>query len=86
MENNPLNDLIKNAYAKTSSIEIDTLDIHAGLENGYLLKKRPDAIMTSIGCDVVNEHSRKETMFTKSLPTYSAAILHVLANAKNLEK
>lgn len=79
-DKNPLCDQIAQAYAKTSDIEIDTLDIHAGLETGYLLRKKPDIIMSSIGCDVVNEHSRKETFFTKSLPAYCAAILYTLEN------
>lgn len=77
---NPLSKLIGEAYAKTSNIEIDTLDIHAGLENGYLLRKNPKLIMSSIGCDIVNEHSRKETLFTKSLPAYCASILYTLKN------
>lgn len=81
-ENNPLNNLLAEGYAKTSNIEIDTLDIHAGLETGYLLRKNPNLIMTSIGCDVVNEHSRKETFFTKSLPAYCAAILYTLKNLR----
>ena len=84
-EDNPLKDLFAEGFAETSEIEVDTLDIHAGLENGYLLRKRPDAVMTSIGCDVVNEHSRKETMFTKSLPAYCASILYVLQNANKLQ-
>lgn len=81
-ESNPLNDQIAQGYKKTSDIEIDTLDIHAGLENGYLLRKKPDIIMASIGCDVANEHSRKETFFTKSLPTYCAALLYTLEHLK----
>ena len=81
-ESNPLNDQIAQAYAKTSDIEVDTLDIHAGLENGYLLRKKPDIIMASIGCDITNEHSRKETFFTKSLPTYCAALLYTLEHLK----
>lgn len=78
VKDNSLEKLIGEAYAKTSNLEVDTLDIHAGLENGYLLRKKPDLIMTSIGCDIVNEHSRKETLFTKSLPAYCAAILYTL--------
>lgn len=78
VKDNPLEKLIGEAYAKTSNLEVDTLDIHAGLETGYLLRKKPDLIMTSIGCDIVNEHSRKETLFTKSLPAYCAAILYTL--------
>lgn len=81
-KNNPLNKLIAEAFEKTSDIQIDTLDIHAGLENGYLIRKNPDLIMASIGCDIVNEHSRKETFFTKSLPTYTASLLYTLKNLK----
>lgn len=75
---NPLNKLITESYEKTSNIEIATLDIHAGLETGYIARKRPDVIMASIGCDIVNEHSRKETFFTKSLPAYCASIIYTL--------
>lgn len=77
-ETNPLNDLIAEAFCKTCNIEVDTLDIHAGLETGYLIRKKPNLIMSSIGCDVINEHTRKETFYTKSLPVFCASILYVL--------
>lgn len=80
--NNKLNDLIGESYLKTSDIEIASLDIHAGLECGYFSRKRPDISMACIGCDIIDNHSRKETMFTKSIPVYCASILYLLSHLK----
>lgn len=82
LEHNPLNDIILQSYKEACSFEGDTFDIHAGLETGYLSLKRPDIIMASIGCDICNEHTRKETFFTDSLPAYCASILYTLKNLK----
>lgn len=80
LEKNPLNETILKSYVEACGFMGDTLDIHAGLETGYLAMKRPDIIMASIGCDIVNEHTRKETFFIDSLPAYCASLLYTLEN------
>lgn len=82
LDNNPLNNLLAESFEKTSNIQTAAIDIHAGLENGYFYHKNPDLIMASIGCDLVNEHSRKETLFTKSIPCFCASLLYTIENLK----
>lgn len=79
-ESNVLSDLMCEAFEKVCNLEAKILDIHAGLETGYFAKQNPDLVMISLGPDIVNEHSRKETLFTKTLPHYSATILYLLSH------
>ncbi|MDO5328676.1 MAG: M20/M25/M40 family metallo-hydrolase [Coriobacteriia bacterium] len=78
LKENPLNDLFLKSYREACGIEGVSVDIHSGLECGYLSEKFPNLIMASIGCDLCNEHTVKETLFTKSMPTYFASLLYVL--------
>lgn len=82
IENNLLNDLFLESYPAACGFEGTSLDIHSGLECGYLSSKYPNLIMASVGCDLINEHTVKETLFTKSMPAYFASLLYVLEHLK----
>lgn len=85
IEQNPLDNLFLDAYKQACGFEGLSVDIHSGLECGYLANKYPNLIMASVGCDVINEHTRKETLFTKSIPANTAAILYVLEHMYKLK-
>lgn len=78
MDINPLNELFKQGYREVCGFEPAEVSIHSGLECGYLCEKYPDLIMASVGCDIINEHTRKETLFTGSLPAHMATLLFVM--------
>lgn len=85
MEINPINQLFLKGYRDICGFEGTEVDIHSGIECGYLYDKYPFLTMSSIGCDIVNEHTRKETLFTKSLPAHFANILYVIEHFNEVE-
>lgn len=73
-----LANLFLDAFKNVADIKAKVRSIHAGLEVGNFALLKPELNIVSIGCDVINEHNIKETLFTKSIPVFCATILYVL--------
>ena len=54
--------------------------IHAGLECGIIYKKMPNLQMISIGPDIENAHTVKETLFLNSCKKYLQTLLKLIEN------
>ena len=73
-----LRDLWKRIYLKETGREIDEVVIHAGLECGILLDKKPDLDIISVGPDLKNVHSPSESLSLKSLETFWKVLCRVM--------
>ena len=60
--------LAKQAYKKLNGKEIKVVAVHAGLECGTFAKLNPKLDMISIGPDLKDVHSPKETLYLNSIP------------------
>ena len=66
--NSKLVELAKSVYKKQNKEEIKVSAVHAGLECGTFKKLKPELDMISIGPDLVDGHTIKETLYLSSLP------------------
>lgn len=60
--------LAKQTYKKLNGKEIKVVAVHAGLECGTFAKLNPKLDMISIGPDLKDVHSPKETLYLNSIP------------------
>ena len=60
--------LTKQAYRKLNGADIKVVAVHAGLECGTFAKLNPKLDMISIGPDLKDVHSPKETLYLNSIP------------------
>lgn len=60
--------LAKQAYKKLNGEDINVVAVHAGLECGTFAKMNPELDMISIGPDLKDVHSPKETLYLHSIP------------------
>lgn len=60
--------LTKEAYKKLNGEDIKVVAVHAGLECGTFAKLNPEMDMISIGPDLKDVHSPKETLYLSSIP------------------
>ena len=66
--NSKLLALAKDAYKKLNGEDINVVAVHAGLECGTFAKLNPELDMISIGPDLKDVHSPKETLYLNSIP------------------
>ena len=66
--NSKLLALTKQAYRKLNGEDIKVVAVHAGLECGTFAKLNPKLDMISIGPDLKDVHSPKETLYLSSIP------------------
>ncbi len=71
-------DTYKELYNKEPVIDI----IHAGLECGYLLEKKPDLDAVSFGPDIFDIHTTEEKMSIESVERVYKFLIEVLKNIK----
>lgn len=83
-DNMALTNLWLESYKKACNFEGAYFPTHAGLECAEYLKKNPNLNMLSVGMDVAEEHTVKETLYTKSMVPFFAGLLEFLENADKL--
>ena len=66
--NSKLLALAKQAYKELNGEDINVVAVHAGLECGTFAKMNPELDMISIGPDLKDVHSPKETLYLNSIP------------------
>ena len=66
--NSKLLQLAKKVYKEQNKEEIEVAAVHAGLECGTFKKMKPDLDMISIGPDLTDGHTIKETIYINSIP------------------
>ena len=66
--NSSLLELCKEVYKNQNGEDIKVVALHAGLECGCFKKMNPDLDMISIGPDLTDVHSIKETLHLKTVP------------------
>ena len=66
--NSSLLELCKEVYKNQNGEDIKVVALHAGLECGCFKKMNPDLDMISIGPDLADVHSIKETLHLKTVP------------------
>jgi dipeptidase D len=68
------------AYKKTTGKDLNIIQIHAGLECGFISAKIPDADIISVGPNVYSLHSPDESMDLDSVETLFSVIKELLSN------
>ena len=66
--NNKLALFASETYEEINGEEFELIALHAGLECGTYAAENPDLLMISIGADIANEHTPKETLQIASIP------------------
>ncbi len=79
----PLRDKMIRVYEKCYGISPEVTAIHAGLECGILLKKKPELDCISFGPDIYDIHTTKERMPVYSVKRTWEYLLAVLAEKEN---
>lgn len=80
LENNKVLDAYVEAYRKTINIDPIVTGTHGSLEIGCFARHNPNFQCISIGGDIEEEHSVKETFYTKSFPQHIAVLINFLEN------
>ena len=80
--NSKLLALAKQAYKKLNGDDIKVVAVHAGLECGTFAKLNPDLDMISIGPDLKDVHSPKETLYLNSIPKTWNLLQEILLQVK----
>ncbi len=65
---NHLMEIAKEVYKEQNGEEIQVKAVHGGLECGTFYKMDPEMDMISIGPDVIDVHTPRETLFLNSVP------------------
>jgi len=78
----PIRELMKSVYYKIYEEELKVEAIHAGLECGYLKEKIGDIDMISLGPNLYDVHTPKESLSISSTARVYAFILEVLKRLK----
>ena len=66
--NSQLLENTKKIYKEQNGEDIQVLTVHAGLECGTFKALKPDLDMISIGPDLADVHTVKETLYLNSVP------------------
>ena len=80
--NSKLLALTKEAYKKLNGEEIKVVAVHAGLECGTFAKLNPELDLISIGPDLKDVHSPKETLYLNSIPKTWNLLQEILLQLK----
>ena len=80
--NSKLLALTKEAYKKLNREEIKVVAVHAGLECGTFAKLNPELDLISIGPDLKDVHSPKETLYLNSIPKTWNLLQEILLQVK----
>lgn len=81
-QDSPLRDLMTQVYEKQYGKAPEIAAIHAGLECGMFMGKLPDLDCVSIGPDMWEVHTSRESMSIASVQRVWAFLVEVLAQAK----
>ena len=60
--------IAKKVFKEQNGKDIEVLAVHAGLECGRFAALKPDLDMISIGPDLTDGHTIKETLYLNSIP------------------
>lgn len=60
--------IAKDVYLKNNGEDAEVVAVHAGLECGRFKTLKPDLEMISIGPDLADAHTIKETIYLNSIP------------------
>ena len=66
--NSKLVDLAKKIYKKQNKEDVEVVAVHAGVECGTFKKLNKDLDMISIGPDITDGHTIRETLYLNSIP------------------
>ena len=66
--NSKLVELAKKIYKKQNKEDVELLALHAGVECGAFKKLNKELDMISIGPDIENSHTIRETLYLNSIP------------------
>ena len=66
--NSKLVELAKKIYKKQNKEDVELMAVHAGLECGTFKKLNKELDMISIGPDIENSHTIRETLYLNSIP------------------
>ena len=80
--NSKLLALTKEAYKKLNGEDIKVVAVHAGLECGTFAKLNPELDLISIGPDLKDVHSPKETLYLNSIPKTWNLLQEILLQVK----
>ncbi|MDE6209439.1 MAG: aminoacyl-histidine dipeptidase [Lachnospiraceae bacterium] len=80
--NSHLQEVVKSAYLELFNEELKIEVIHAGLECGYLLEKKPDLDILSFGPQMYDIHTVNERLSIKSTENVYKLVLKVLEYIK----
>ncbi len=76
--NSPLQQLMTRLYKEMFDKEASVETIHAGLECGYLLQKKPELDIVSFGPDILDIHTTQERMSLSSVKRTYEFLLRIL--------
>ncbi len=79
---NLLKDMYAQAYKDCTGKDIKIIAIHAGLECGSFAKKNPDLKMISVGPDLSDIHTPKETLYLDSIAPSVAVLVKLFKDMK----
>ena len=85
-EINPLRDLYCSSYQKHTGHLPKHMTVHGGLECGYFVQAAPGLHMISIGPDIIDAHSVKETCRLSGIVTVWRALADTLAHMDECAK
>lgn len=71
--------IAKKVFKEQNGKDIEVLAVHAGLECGRFAALKPDLDMISIGPDLTDGHTIKETLYLNSIPKVWNLLAGILA-------
>jgi dipeptidase D len=80
--NSPLQKLLCDVYKEKYNEELKIEIIHAGLECGYILEKKPDVDVVSFGPQMYDIHTTDERVSIPSVAKLYDFVLAILENIK----
>ena len=80
--NSKLLELTKKIYKEQNGKDMEVVAVHAGLECGCFKKMKPDLEMISIGPDLTDGHTIKETLYLNSIPKIWKLLEGILSEYK----